>query len=44
MLHAVRRKKTNRIGHFLRRCCYIKDVIEGKLEGRIQETKTRKKM
>ena len=40
-LHTVKRRKTNLIGHILRRNCFLKDVIEGKLEGRVKETERR---
>jgi hypothetical protein len=36
ILHTVKRRKANWIGHILRRNCLIKHVIEGKLEGRIE--------
>jgi hypothetical protein len=38
ILHTIKRKKANRIGHILRRDCLLKHVIEGKLEGRIEMT------
>jgi hypothetical protein len=38
ILHAIKRRKANWIGHNLRRNCLLKHVIEGKLEGRIQMT------
>jgi hypothetical protein len=31
----MKRRKANRIGHILRRNCLMKNVIEGKMEGRI---------
>jgi hypothetical protein len=34
-LPAIKRRKANRIGHNLRRNCLLKNVIEGKMEGRI---------
>jgi hypothetical protein len=34
IIRAVKRKKANWIGHFLRRNCLLKHVIEGKTEGR----------
>jgi hypothetical protein len=37
MLHAIR-KKANWIGHILRRNCLLKHVIEGNMDGRIEET------
>jgi hypothetical protein len=38
ILHTIKRRKTNWIGHILRRNCLLKHVIEGKLEGRIEMT------
>jgi hypothetical protein len=35
---AVYKKKVNWIGHILRRNCLLKQVIEGKIEGRIEVT------
>jgi hypothetical protein len=35
-LHTVKRKKANWIGHILRRNCLLKQVIEGKIEGRME--------
>jgi hypothetical protein len=35
ILHKIKRRKANWIGHILRRNCLLKHVIEGKLEGRI---------
>jgi hypothetical protein len=34
----IKIRKTNWIGHILRRNCLLKQVIEGKLEGRIEMT------
>jgi hypothetical protein len=36
ILHTIKRRKVNWIGHILRRNCLLKHVIEGKLEGRIE--------
>jgi replicative superfamily II helicase len=36
ILHTIKRRKANWIGHILRRNCLLKHVIEGKLEGRIE--------
>jgi hypothetical protein len=33
MLHEIRKRKANRIGHILRRNCLLQRVIEGKLKG-----------
>jgi hypothetical protein len=41
IVHTVKRRKANWIGHILRRNCLLKQVIEGKLEGRIEMTETR---
>jgi hypothetical protein len=38
ILHAVKRRKANWIGHILRRNCLLKPVIEGRIEGRIGVT------
>jgi hypothetical protein len=38
ILHTIKRRKANWIGHILRRNCLLKHVIEGKLEGRIEMT------
>jgi hypothetical protein len=36
ILNTIKRRKSNWIGHILRRSCLLKHVIEGKLEGRIE--------
>jgi hypothetical protein len=36
ILHTIKIRKANWIGHTLRRNCLLKHVIEGKLEGRIE--------
>jgi hypothetical protein len=36
MLHTINRRKPNWIGHILRRHCFVKHVIVGKIAGRIQ--------
>jgi hypothetical protein len=38
IVHTIKRRKGNWIGHILRRNCLLKYVIEGKLEGRIEMT------
>jgi hypothetical protein len=38
ILHTIKRRKANWIGHTLRRNCLLKHVIEGKVEGRIEMT------
>lgn len=41
VLHAIKRKKANRIGHVLLRNCLLKYIMKGKIEG---DGKTRKNM
>src|SRR5215510_8259351 len=36
ILHTIKRRKGNWIGHILRRNCLLKHVIEGKIEGRVE--------
>jgi hypothetical protein len=38
IVHTIKRRKANWIGHILHRNCLLKHVIEGKLEGRIEMT------
>jgi hypothetical protein len=38
ILHTLKRRKTNWIGHILHRNCLLKHIIEGKVEGRIEVT------
>jgi hypothetical protein len=38
ILHAIKRRKANWIGHILSRNCLLKHVIEGKLQGRTEMT------
>jgi hypothetical protein len=38
IVHTIKRRKANWIGHILRRNRLLKHVIEGKLEGRIEMT------
>jgi hypothetical protein len=38
ILHTVKGRKVNWIGHILRRNCLLKHVIEGKIRGRIYVT------
>jgi hypothetical protein len=38
ILHTIKIRKANWIGHILRRNCLLKHVIEGKLEARIEMT------
>jgi hypothetical protein len=37
IVHTIKRRKANWIGHIVRRNCLLKHVIEGKLEGREDE-------
>jgi hypothetical protein len=41
ILHEIRKWKANWIGHILRRNCLLKQVIEGKVKGRIEVTSRR---
>ena len=43
ILHEIRKRKANWIGHILRRNCLLKQVIEGKKGRDRNEKKTRKK-
>jgi hypothetical protein len=38
IVHTIKRRKANWIGHILRRNCLLKHVIEGKIGGRIKMT------
>jgi hypothetical protein len=38
IVHTIKRRKANWIGHILRRNCLLKHVIKGKLEERIEMT------
>ena len=38
ILHAIRKRKANWIGHTLRRNCLLKQVIEGNIKGEIEVT------
>ena len=39
ILHAIRKRKANWIGHILRRNCLLKQVIEGKISGETEVTR-----
>jgi hypothetical protein len=39
MLHAVKRRKDNWIGHTLLRNCLMENVIEGSIEGKMEKTR-----
>jgi hypothetical protein len=41
ILHEIRKRKANWIGHVLRRNCLLKQVIEGKTKGQIEVTRRR---
>jgi hypothetical protein len=36
ILNAIQRRKSNGVGHMLRRNCLLKHVIERKIQGRIE--------
>ena len=38
IVHTIKRRKANWIGHILRRNCLLKHIIEEKMEGGIEET------
>ena len=44
ILHEIRKKKANWIGHILRRNCLLQRVTEGKLQGGIEVTGRRRKL
>ena len=39
ILHTIKKRKPNWIGHILRRTCLLKHVIEGKIKGEIEVTR-----
>ena len=39
ILHEIRKRKANSIGHILRRNCLLKQVIEGKIKGEMEVTR-----
>ena len=41
ILHELRKRKANWIGHILRRNCLLQQVIEGKIKGQIEVTRRR---
>ena len=41
ILHDIRKRKANWIGHILRRNCLLKPVIEGKINGEMEVTRRR---
>jgi hypothetical protein len=43
ILHEIRQRKANWIGHTLRRNCLLKQVIEGKIKGEMEVTRRRRR-
>ena len=41
ILHEIRKRKANWIGHILRRNCLVKQIIEGKIKRQIEVTRRR---
>jgi hypothetical protein len=41
ILHEIRKRKTNWIGHISRRNCLLKEVIEGNIQGQKEVTRRR---
>jgi hypothetical protein len=41
ILHEIRKRKANWVGHILRRSCLVQRVIEGKIKGGIEATRRR---
>ena len=41
ILHEIRKRKANWIGHILRRNCLLQQVIEEKIKGQIEVTRRR---
>ena len=41
ILHEIRKRKANWIGHILRRNCILQQVIKGKIKGQIEVTRRR---
>jgi hypothetical protein len=41
ILHEIRKRKSNWIGHILRRNCILKEVTEGKIKGQKEVTRRR---
>jgi hypothetical protein len=41
ILHEIRKRKANLIGYILRRNCLLQRVIEGNIQGGIEETRRR---
>jgi hypothetical protein len=43
ILHEIRKRKANWIGHILRRNCLLREVIERKIQGQIEVTRRRER-
>ena len=43
ILHEIRKRKANWIGHILRRNCLVKQVMEGKIKGEMEVTRRRRR-
>ena len=43
ILHEIRKRKANWIGHILRRNCLLQQVNEGKIKGQIEVTRRRRR-
>ena len=43
ILHEIRKRKANWIGHILRRNCLLEHVTEGKIKGQIEVTRRRRR-
>ena len=41
ILHEIRKRKANWFGHILRRNCFLKQVIEGKIKGDMEVARRR---
>jgi hypothetical protein len=42
IVHEIRKRKANWIGHILRRNCFLKQVIEGKIKGDMEVIRRRR--
>jgi len=43
ILHKIRKRKANRIGHILHRNCLLKQVIEGNIKGEMEVARIRRR-
>ena len=43
ILHEIKKRKANWIGHILRRNCLLKQVIEGKIKGEMEVVRRRER-